>query len=241
MYHIKVKKGMLFDGFDGKVYSVNKSTTIALETDSVDEFMSKLKVSGLEESTVNKFALSNAADMMFLFRLAVVIGDEGVIFTNGTLTWLDDVHNLNVASVQPIDTKASSYLKVLIRLLDWLMDAEVNKARELLEVDVLNTAILDAGYELYKELAVRLIDNSTVSPKFDELIKLLANRRWTFEIMNCKELDEDKLSPFKEYVCERHVGKDVRMIYVIVGNHEYVVHEYDNKLLTELIQEVSSR
>jgi len=154
MKSIKVYKGMQFNGFDGYGYEVTKDVTIEVWTHDISEFMDKLKESGLKqigEST------NDLPDDMFLFRLAVVISDEDVIFTNGTFTWLDDVFNLATNKVQLADTTANSILTVLYKLCDVLNDDTWNKAREIAEVDMLSTVILDVAYDLYTDLVEKML------------------------------------------------------------------------------------
>ena len=145
---------MQFNGFDGYGYEVTKDVTIEVWTHDISEFMDKLKESGLKqigEST------NDLPDDMFLFRLAVVISDEDVIFTNGTFTWLDDVFNLATNKVQLADTTANSILTVLYKLCDVLNDDTWNKAREIAEVDMLSTVILDVAYDLYTDLVEKML------------------------------------------------------------------------------------
>ena len=156
MKSIKVYKGMQFNGFDGYDYEVTKDATINVETTDIDEFTRKLEsMNGLR--LLGKTTDNILADDLFLFRLAVVIKDEDVIFTNGTFTWLDDIHNLNMTKTKLVDPIANSLLTVLCKLLDWFNEDEVIKARELPNVDVLNTEILDAAYDLYTDLVERML------------------------------------------------------------------------------------
>jgi len=152
---IKVRKGMQFNGFDRNDYEVTVDAIIPVETSEIGEFMDKLTKTGLK--LVGKTTPESSADELFLFRLAVVINDENVIFTNGTFTWLDDIDYLTTNKVVLSDPIANSILIVLSKLLDVLNDAVWNEAREIAEVDVLNTAMLDAGYELYKDLVERML------------------------------------------------------------------------------------
>jgi hypothetical protein len=156
MKSIKVYKGMQFNGFNGYYYEVTKDATINVETTDIDEFIGKLKsIDGLQ--LLGKATDDILAHDLFLFRLAVVIKDEDVIFTNGTFTWLDDVYNLTMTKTKLVDPIANSLLNVLCKLLDWFNDEEVTKARELPNVDVLNTEILDAAYDLYTDLVERML------------------------------------------------------------------------------------
>ena len=156
MKSIKVYKGMQFNGFNGYNYEVTKDATINVETTDIDEFIGKLKsIDGLQ--LLGKPNDDILADDLFLFRLAVVIDDEDVIFTNGTFTWLDDVYNLTMTKTKLVDPIANSLLNVLCKLLDWFNDEEVTKARELPNIDLLNTVLLDAAYNLYIDLVERML------------------------------------------------------------------------------------
>jgi hypothetical protein len=161
MKTIKVYKGMQFNGFDDKPYEVievTKDATIEVDYNDINEFLMKLEYSGMKRVPVIPTSNNESLpDDMFLFRLAVVIGDEDVIFTNGTFTWLDDICNLAQHKIVLPDPTANTISNILIKLSDMLNDAEWNTAREIPEVDVLNTAILDAGYELYTELVERML------------------------------------------------------------------------------------
>jgi hypothetical protein len=154
---------MQFNGFDNEPYEVievTKDATIEVHSSEIDEFLEKLAISGMKRvQVVPTSNQESLPDDLFLFRLAVVIKDEDVIFTNGTFTWLDDVNNLAEHNVTLSDPTANTILMALRKLLDLLNDAAWNEARYIPEVDVLNTAILDAAYELYTNLVERMLVN----------------------------------------------------------------------------------
>jgi len=155
MKQIKVFKGMQFDGFDGKNYEVDENATIEVDSNDVNEFLMKAEYAGITQVLVTPS--TQLADDLFLFRLATLIDDEDLLFANGTFTWLDDIHNMTINKVSLSDPIANQILVVLSSLLDWLNSINLIEARDIEEVDVLNTQILDAGYELYKTLVERML------------------------------------------------------------------------------------
>jgi len=153
MVYIKLNKGMQFSGFNSKYYEVTENFTIKVTTSNIEDYLKEME---LYTKVITKPTV-NLVDELFLFRLAVVINDDNVILVNGTFTWMDDVYNMITAKVTLEDSMANRYLIVLSRLLDWLNDKEVCEARDLSNVDVLNTAIQDAAYNLYTDLVKRML------------------------------------------------------------------------------------
>ncbi len=74
-----------------------------------------------------------------------------------------------------------------------------------------------------------------VSPVFNKVINLLLDYKWVFQVLRSDMLADD--DPIRQYLPD---NKDVRFLYVIVGNTDYVVWDYDTESLEDLYAEIEN-
>lgn len=69
-----------------------------------------------------------------------------------------------------------------------------------------------------------------------DVIKLLLERKFTFEVRNCSMIAEDE--PLWQYVPERAKDKDILCLIVTLGNIEWLILEDDLDTLTDFFREL---
>jgi len=69
-----------------------------------------------------------------------------------------------------------------------------------------------------------------------DVINLLIDRKFEFQVMNASMLAPD--APIIHYVPDRCMNQDILLLYVVLGNLEWVVVEDDIDTLTDLFREI---
>lgn len=69
-----------------------------------------------------------------------------------------------------------------------------------------------------------------------DVIKLLLERKFSFDVRNCSMIDEDE--PLWQYVPDRAKGKDLLLLIVQISNYEWVVLEDDLETLTDCFRDI---
>ena len=116
---------------------------------------------------------------------------------------------------------------------------EEAKARQL-DYEAINmagdTPVLYTNFDiidLYSEL-----DEKTTSLMFKLVVNLCIEHRFAFQIGNASMMAED--DPLLEYLPNGCFGTDLRFIYIIIGNQEWVVNDYDTETLTQIYEELET-
>jgi hypothetical protein len=162
MHKVKVYKGMIFDGYNGKFYEVTSDAVVNTDTNDIDVVLSFM----LDKHIVKPITVYDRKDVVYIdeelmFRVGVLINDDDLLMNLGTFTWIDDIENIktgNTGIVKAYDKTTVDMLMTLIKLVEFLNDDDVNDTRnEIPSIDVMYTVILDAAYELYKVLIERML------------------------------------------------------------------------------------
>lgn len=69
-----------------------------------------------------------------------------------------------------------------------------------------------------------------------DVIKLLLERKFAFDVRNCSMIAEDE--PLWQYVPDRAKGKDLLLLIVQISNYEWVVLEDDLETLTDCFRDI---
>ena len=102
--------------------------------------------------------------------------------------------------------------------------------------DVLLDVLLEADLDQH-EYEVEPIE---VEPTFNDVILLLMSRRWAFEVINYLYVSKDDELVINQQLKAPHVGKDILVLYFVVGNREFFLHEFDENAVIEYFHEIKN-
>lgn len=152
-----VYQGSIFDGLNGRLYQLTKTENVIVPADRnglVDKLLKSWIETGLAEDIGEVDYTSKeprTADDNLLFRIAMLVQDDDVLMSMGTLSYLDDLDCLIKAEVHttPMPAHVLPMYTVLTAVCEMLDKPEVVKARDHILADLLVDKIVDSTMDEY--------------------------------------------------------------------------------------------
>ena len=152
-----VYQGSIFDGSNGRLYQLTKTENVIVPTNT-NGLVDKLLKSWIETGLAKDIGEADytrkeprTADDNLLFRIAMLVQDDEVLMSMGTLTYLDDLDCLIKAEVHttPMPAHVLQMYIVLKAICEMLDKPEVVKARDHILADLLVDKIVNTVMDEY--------------------------------------------------------------------------------------------
>lgn len=155
-------------------YRVTKTTLVTVTYRTSDDITSvifrQLVEEGIIKEARNLDTSNTFAHRELLFRLAVLFDDKVFLLMQGTCTFMDDFENIvNSKYVFPHPDLELMFFSIK-HLLTSMGHSKYLDARNLNEVDHMNSAIEDAVYDLYKVILNKWMILPEISMKINMVI-----------------------------------------------------------------------